>query len=575
MPKIFGISYLRVIKRSEMKNIRLTFATVTVLSFCSGFVNPIWAGKSDEKNFEISRNLDIFNSLFKELNMFYVDTINAEKAISDGVNAMLARLDPYTEYIPEKEKDDFFFSTTGEYAGIGSFIMERDNAVYISEPYEGMPAQLAGLRPGDKIVMIDNDTVLGWKSAKVSERLKGPANTQLKVTVERPGVKDLLSFELTRKKIQMPAVPYYDVVCDSVGYIYLSSFTDTSAGEVKRALQDLKKRGITSLVLDLRSNGGGILEQAVQIVNLFVPKGVEVLSTRGRNKKMDKIYKTTQEPVDVKMPLAVLIDGGTASSSEIVAGALQDLDRAVIIGSRSYGKGLVQSTRPLPYNGMLKVTIARYYIPSGRLIQAIDYSHRNPDGSVARIPDSLTHEFKTAHGRIVRDGGGIKPDVETSMERRGNISYYLMKDFYFFDYATRYAAEHDTIPAPKDFKLSDEEYEEFKAFVKSKDFKYDKQSERILSDLKEVAKFEGYFDENTQKQFEALEACLNHDLDRDLETFHDEIAELLSIEIVKRYYYQKGEIIESIKNDKDLKEACRILGNKSRYDEILNLSGKH
>ena len=307
----------------------------------------------------------------------------------------------------------------------------------------------------------------------------------------------------------MPAVPYYDVVCDSVGYIYLSSFTDTSAGEVKRALQDLKKRGITSLVLDLRSNGGGILEQAVQIVNLFVPKGVEVLSTRGRNKKMDKIYKTTQEPVDVKMPLAVLIDGGTASSSEIVAGALQDLDRAVIIGSRSYGKGLVQSTRPLPYNGMLKVTIARYYIPSGRLIQAIDYSHRNPDGSVARIPDSLTHEFKTAHGRIVRDGGGIKPDVETSMERRGNISYYLMKDFYFFDYATRYAA------------------------------------------------------------------CLNHDLDRDLETFHDEIAELLSIEIVKRYYYQKGEIIESIKNDKDLKEACRILGNKSRYDEILNLSGKH
>ena len=541
MPKIFGISYLRVIKRSEMKNIRLTFATVTVLSFCSGFINPIWAGKSDEKNFEISRNLDIFNSLFKELNMFYVDTINAEKAISDGVNAMLARLDPYTEYIPEKEKDDFFFSTTGEYAGIGSFIMERDNAVYISEPYEGMPAQLAGLRPGDKIVMIDNDTVLGWKSAKVSERLKGPANTQLKVTVERPGVKDLLSFELTRKKIQMPAVPYYDVVCDSVGYIYLSS----------------------------------ILEQAVQIVNLFVPKGVEVLSTRGRNKKMDKIYKTTQEPVDVKMPLAVLIDGGTASSSEIVAGALQDLDRAVIIGSRSYGKGLVQSTRPLPYNGMLKVTIARYYIPSGRLIQAIDYSHRNPDGSVARIPDSLTHEFKTAHGRIVRDGGGIKPDVETSMERRGNISYYLMKDFYFFDYATRYAAEHDTIPAPKDFKLSDEEYEEFKAFVKSKDFKYDKQSERILSDLKEVAKFEGYFDENTQKQFEALEACLNHDLDRDLETFHDEIAELLSIEIVKRYYYQKGEIIESIKNDKDLKEACRILGNKSRYDEILNLSGKH
>lgn len=545
------------------------------MALCVGSTGAVSAGKSDRKDFEISRNLDIFNSLFKELNLFYVDTIDAEKAISNGVNAMLSRLDPYTEYIPEKEKEDFFFSTTGEYAGIGSLIMERDKAVYISEPYEGMPAQLAGLRPGDKIVMIDNDSVVGWRSAAVSERLKGPANTKLKVTVERPGVEGVLTFDIIRKKIQMPAVPYYDVVCDSVGYIYLSSFTDSAADEVKHALQELKRRGITSLVLDLRSNGGGILEQAVQIVNLFVPKGVEVLSTRGRNKKMDKIYKTTQEPVDEHIPLAVLIDGGTASSSEIVAGALQDLDRAVIVGSRSFGKGLVQSTRPLPYNGMLKVTIARYYIPSGRLIQAIDYSHRNPDGSVARIPDSLTHEFKTAHGRIVRDGGGIKPDVETSFERRGNISYYLMKDFYFFDFATQYAAAHDTIAPAKEFVLPDSVYNDFKAFVKSKNFKYDKQSERILADLKEVAKFEGYFDENTQKQFEALEACLNHDLDRDLETFRDEIGQLLSIEIVKRYYYQKGEIIESIKDDKDLTEACTILNDTQRYSQILNLSPKH
>lgn len=545
------------------------------MALCVGSTGAVSAGKSDRKDFEISRNLDIFNSLFKELNLFYVDTIDAEKAISNGVNAMLSRLDPYTEYIPEKEKEDFFFSTTGEYAGIGSLIMERDKAVYISEPYEGMPAQLAGLRPGDKIVMIDNDSVAGWRSAAVSERLKGPANTKLKVTVERPGVEGVLTFDIIRKKIQMPAVPYYDVVCDSVGYIYLSSFTDSAADEVKHALQELKRRGITSLVLDLRSNGGGILEQAVQIVNLFVPKGVEVLSTRGRNKKMDKIYKTTQEPIDEHIPLAVLIDGGTASSSEIVAGALQDLDRAVIVGSRSFGKGLVQSTRPLPYNGMLKVTIARYYIPSGRLIQAIDYSHRNPDGSVARIPDSLTHEFKTAHGRIVRDGGGIKPDVETSFERRGNISYYLMKDFYFFDFATQYAAAHDTIAPAKDFVLPDSVYNDFKAFVKSKNFKYDKQSERILADLKEVAKFEGYFDENTQKQFEALEACLNHDLDRDLETFRDEIGQLLSIEIVKRYYYQKGEIIESIKDDKDLTEACTILNDAQRYSQILNLSPKH
>lgn len=574
MPTMCSNDYLRKIKSIEMRKRKWSFVLVIMLLLSGSITNRVQADKTDGRNFEISRNLDIFNSLFKELNLFYVDTINAEKAINDGINSMLARLDPYTEYIPEQEKEDFFFSTTGEYAGIGSFIMERDNAVYISEPYEGMPAQLAGLRPGDKIVMIDNDTVLGWKSAKVSERLKGPANTKLKVTVERPDVEGLLSFDLVRKKIQMPAVPYYDIVCDSVGYIYLSSFTDSSAEEVKRALQDLKRRGVTSLVLDLRGNGGGILEQSVQIVNLFVPKGVEVLSTRGRNKKMDKIYKTTQEPIDVDIPLAVLIDGGTASSSEIVAGALQDLDRAVIIGSRSYGKGLVQSTRPLPYNGMLKVTIARYYIPSGRLIQAIDYSHRNPDGSVARIPDSLTNEFKTAHGRIVRDGGGIKPDVEPDVERGSNISYYLMKDFYFFDYATRYAAQHDTIAGPKEFTLSDEEYEAFKDFVKSKNFKYDKQSERILSDLKEVAKFEGYFDENTQKQFEALEACLNHDLDRDLDTFRDEIAHLLSAEIVKRYYFQKGEIIESIKNDKDLEEACAIVNNKARYYKILNVEAE-
>ncbi len=511
-------------------------AVVALLLFSVIGLGSVQAATSDKGKFEISRNLDIFNSLFKELSLFYVDTLDAEKVISDGVNAMLSRLDPYTQYIPEKEREDFIFSTTGEYAGIGSYIMERDKAVYISEPYEGMPAQLAGLRPGDKIVMIDNDTVLGWKSDKVSERLKGQANTKLRVTVQRPDVDSMLSFDLVRKKIHMPAVPYYGRVCDSVGYIYLNSFTETAADEVKRALQDLKRQGITSLVLDLRGNGGGILEQAVQIVNFFVPKGVEVLSTRGRNKKMDKTYKTTQQPIDSEIPLVVLIDGGSASASEIVSGALQDLDRAVIVGNRSYGKGLVQSTRSLPYNGMLKVTIARYYIPSGRLIQAIDYSHRNPDGSVARIPDSLTNEFKTAHGRIVRDGGGITPDVEIKTERMNNISYYLAKDFYFFDFATKYHATHDTIAPAKDFKLSDADYNEFKEYIKSKNFTYDKQRELVINILKEVAQIEGYFDENTQKQFEALEACLKHDLDRDLDTFRDELGELLSIEIVKRYY---------------------------------------
>lgn len=340
----------------------------------------------DKKNFDIAKNLEIFNALMKELNMFYVDTINSEKVITKGINSMLGSLDPYTNYIPESEKEDFRFMTTGEYGGIGSLIVYRDSDTYISEPYEGMPAQIAGLKPGDKIIKIDGTPTHGLKSDKVSEMLKGTANTVVIVTVERPDVKEPITKEITRKKIQMNAVPYYGIVGDKTGYIYLSNFTDKAAGEVKDALLDLKKnQQIESLVLDLRGNPGGILEEAVQIVNYFVPKGKEVLSTRGKIKQWDRTYKTTQEPIDTEIPLVVLVNSGSASASEIVSGALQDLDRAVIVGERTYGKGLVQSTRTLPYNGTLKVTTAKYYIPSGRLIQAIDYSHRNPDGS------SMTH----------------------------------------------------------------------------------------------------------------------------------------------------------------------------------------
>ena len=524
------------------------------MTLVAGSVSAAPAGKSDRRDFEVSRNLDIFNALFKELNLFYVDTINAEKAIGDGVNAMLGRLDPYTEYIPEKEKDDFFFSTTGEYAGIGSLIMERDKAVYISEPYEGMPAQLAGLRPGDKIVMINNDSVAGWSSSKVSERLKGPANTKLKVTVERPGVEGLLSFDLTRKKIQMPAVPYYDVVCDSVGYIYLSSFTDSAADEVKRALQELKRRGITSLVLDLRGNGGGILEQAVQIVNLFVPKGVEVLSTRGRNKKMDKIYKTTQEPVDEKIPLAVLIDGGTASSSEIVAGSLQDLDRAVIVGSRSYGKGLVQSTRPLPYNGMLKVTIARYYIPSGRLIQAIDYSHRNEDGSVSQIPDSLTNEFRTAAGRIVRDGGGITPDVTIEPHSYSRLSYSLVAYGVIEEFVLDYVRRHETIAPAEEFRLTDADYEDFIAFARDKEFDYRSTAKTYFDIMCTELEKDG-LKEAMAPQIEALEESLDMEKEEFLRLKKDEIEPLIEEEIVVRYYFQPAGVIVRLRYDDALRQA--------------------
>ena len=437
-----------------------------------------------------------------------------------------------------------------------------------------MPAQLAGLKAGDKLIKIDGKSLEGLSSSQVSERLKGVANTVVKVTVERPGTKEPITKEIVRKKIVMNAVPYHGVVSDSIGYIYLTSFTDKAASEVKSALLDLKKNhNIKGLILDLRGNGGGILDEAVQIVNYFVPKGKEVLSTRGKIKQWDRTYKTTQEPIDTTIPLAVLVNSGSASASEIVAGALQDLDRAVIIGERPYGKGLVQSTRSLPYNGTLKVTTAKYYIPSGRLIQAIDYSHRNPDGSVGRIPDSLTTAFKTANGRIVRDGGGINPDIKTrndSIEnKKGNIAFYLLNDMLFFDFATDYALKHPSIAPVKDFKLTDQDFEDFKAFVKSKNFTYDKQSEKILKNLKEVAKFEGYLDDATE-EFNALEKKLNHNLDKDLNISRSDIEELLSLEIVKRYYYQKGEIIQSLKTDDDSKKAIEILSNQTKYKNILN-----
>ncbi len=528
------------------------------------------AQTKSEQNFSFSRNLDIYSEMLKELNTYYVDTVDLDKTVTYGINAMLGQLDPYTEYITEKDSKDFFTQATGEYAGIGSYIVERDGAVYISEPYEDEPAQQAGVKAGDKIIMIDNDTVLGWKSAQVSERLKGQPNTHLRLLLERYGVKDPIEVNITRRKIIMKAVPYYGVVGDSLGYIYLSTFSDKAAKEVKEALLDLKNNyKIKGLILDLRGNTGGVLEGAIQLVNMFVPKGIEVLKTKGKIRQWDKTYKTTQEPIDTNIPLAVLIDRNTASASEIVSGALQDLDRAVIIGERSFGKGLVQQTRGLPYNGMLKVTIARYYIPSGRLIQAIDYNQRNPDGSVGRIPDSLTNEFKTAHGRIVRDGGGIKPDVEPEVQKGSNLSYYMLRDFLFFDYATHYASQHSSIAAPEDFYLSDEEYNDFKDFVKRKNFKYDKQSEKALKSLREVAEFEGYLDDKTKQVFDSLAVHFEHNLDKDLETFKSEIKDLLTVEIVKRYYYQRGEMIVSLRNDNELDTAIEILQSTSRYHEIL------
>lgn len=535
-------------------------------------VGSTFIASSKNDKAAITRNLDIFNSVYKELQVFYVDSIDAEKSINTAINAMLNDIDPYTEYIPAKDQDAFKTMTTGEYGGIGSYIMERDGKVYISEPYEGSPAQRAGLKAGDLIVKIDNDTTLGWKSSKVSERLKGQAGTPLTVVVQRPYVEDsIITINLMREKIQVPSVPYYAVVKDNIGYIYLTSFTDKSAKEVRDALVELKKDPrVKSIILDLRSNGGGLLESAVKIVGLFVPKNTEVLRTKGKGHLNEKVYKTTSSPIDTEIPLAVFIDGGSASSSEIVAGALQDLDRAVIIGSRSFGKGLVQSTRQLPYDGLLKVTIAKYYIPSGRLIQAIDYSHRNPDGTVARIPDSLTNVFKTAHGREVRDGGGITPDIKVTYPTANRLTYNIVRDNWAFDYATRFAATTPTIASAHDFVITDSIFNDFKKFIDPEKFQYDKVCEKMLSDLKETAKIEGYANDSINAQFEILEGMLKHNLDKDLDNNRKEISELLASEIIKRYYYQKGQIIESLKSDIALDSAAVIFNDLNAYRKILS-----
>lgn len=550
--------------------IKIAFSFVAIFSCCT-----VLAASKNEKA-AIMRNLDIFNSIYKELQVFYVDSIDAEKSINTAIGAMLNDIDPYTEYIPAKDQDSFLSITSGEYGGIGSYITERNGKVYISEPFENSPAHKAGLRAGDHIVKINNDTTAGWTSSKVSENLKGQAGTSLRIEVKRPYVVDsMLTFDIVREKIQVSAVPYYGVIKDNIGYIYLTSFTETAAKEVRDALIDLKKDPrVKSIILDLRGNGGGLLESAVKIVGLFVPKNTEVLRTRGKGHLSEKVYKTTSKPVDTEIPLAVFIDGGSASSSEITAGALQDLDRAVIIGSRSYGKGLVQSTRQLPYDGLLKVTIAKYYIPSGRLIQAIDYSHRNPDGSVARIPDSLTNLFKTKHGREVRDGGGITPDVKIEWDKMNRLTYNIIRDLWAFNYANRFYATTPSIASAEEFVITDSIFNDFKKFIDPDKFQYNKVCETMLGELRKTAEAEGYMNDETKAQFDALEGLLRHNLDKDLDNNRKAINEILSDEIVGRYYYQKGQVIDNLKYDEALDRAAAILNDPQAYRKILSPAEK-
>ena len=545
-----------------MKKLTIFAAAIVVLALLS-------SAATRSKKVDISRNLDIFNALYKELQTFYVDSIDAEKSINTAIGAMLDDIDPYTEYIPAKEQEQFRSMTSGEYGGIGSVIQETDRGVIISDPYEGSPARLAGLRPGDLIVMIDGDSTAGWRSSKVSEHLKGQSGTNVKVSVNRPYADDsILTFDIRRAKIQIPSVPYYGMLRDHTGYIVLNTFSEKSYPEVREAVEALKKQGAQRLILDLRGNGGGLVESAVQILGIFLPKGTTVLNTRGKGVLNEKVYKTSVKPVDTEIPLAVLIDGASASASEIVTGALQDLDRAVVLGNRSYGKGLVQSTRQLPYDGLLKVTVAKYYIPSGRLIQAIDYSHRNPDGSVARIPDSLTSVFKTAGGREVRDGGGITPDITVELPEVNRLTFNVVRDNWAFDFATRYAATHDTIPAPQDFVITDTIYEEFKSFIDPARFNYDKVCETAVDQLRKIAETEGYMNDSTSRQFDILASMLKHDLGHDLDINRKAISPYLAGEIVNRYYFNRGEIINSLREDVVVDSALSVLGGP-RYAEIL------
>lgn len=535
--------------------------------------------KEDDRNFQISKNLDIFNSIFKELDMFYVDTVNAEKMIQTGVEGMLSLTDPYTEYYPEEEVSSLKEMTTGKYGGIGAAIRyyEAKDRIAVVEPTEGMPAAEAGVKAGDIILsvggkeMVRGDMKPQEFSSKVSEALRGEPGTSFVLKVLRPLKNDstVMEFKITRKNIRTNPVPYYGMVKDSIGYLALSSFTENSAKDFKKAFIELKQKGAKSLIIDLRDNGGGSLSEAVDIVNLYVPKGQEIVMTKGKVRQAQGSYKTQNELVDTQIPLAVLVNGATASASEIVSGSLQDLDRAVVIGSRTFGKGLVQTIRPLPYNGTLKVTTSKYYIPSGRCIQAIDYAKKNADGSVARTPDSLTTVFHTAAGREVRDGGGIRPDIEVKGDKIPNIVFYLMNDDLIFDYATQYCWNHPTLASVDDFKLTDADYEAFKKLVKSRNFTYDRQSEKMLKSLKEIAEFEGYMTEAAE-EFKALEKKLNHNLDRDLDYFAKPIKEYISQEIVTRYFYQRGAAMERLKDDTDLEEAIKVLQNPVRYREILS-----
>ncbi len=544
-----------------MKKKKLFIVTLSVI--ISGIV--LLSFNSDRKNFQIAKNLDIYYTLFRELNTFYVDEINPNKLVKSSIDQMLNSLDPYTNYISEDQIEDFRFMTTGEYAGIGALIGKQNNKIVISEPYEGFPAQKNGLKAGDIFIEVEGKATKEMTTEDVSNLLKGPANKPVKLKMQRPGQKKPFEVEVVREKISIKPVPYHGMIDENTAYIRLSNFTQNCSSDVKDAFLALKsKHKPKALILDLRSNPGGLLIEAVRIMNLFVPKGEEIVSTKGKVKEWDKTYKATAAPIDTTIKIAVLVNSNSASASEIIAGAMQDLDRGLVVGTRTFGKGLVQTTRDLSYNTKLKVTTAKYYTPSGRCIQVLDYSHRKEDGSVGTIPDTLISKFETSKGRLVYDGGGVVPDIKIEVEKLSSLTIALVTKFLVFDFATDYASRVESITKPEDFEITDDIYAQFKTFVKEDDFSYESRTIKEFEKLMKSAKKEKYFD-FAEGEFDDLKQKLQPDLDKDLEKFKPEIKEMLVDEIVSRYYYQKGAIRAAIDEDKGVMKALKILSD----DEAL------
>ena len=533
---------------------------------------PVSAQKDSNHNFEISKNLEIFNDIYKQLDMFYVDSLSADTVIEWGIDSMLRQVDPFTVYYPEEGMDELKEMTTGKYAGIGAVLRfyKKEDRVMVIEPQEDSPAIEAGVKGGDLILSIDGKDMKGKSTQEVSENLRGDAGTTFELTVKRAGVEHPLSFKITRRNIAMPPVPYYGMVSDGIGYIYFERFVDGCSRDVRRAVVDLKEQGAKALVIDMRGNPGGPLSEAVEVTNLFVPRGQKVVYTKGKLASVNSEHYTKKEPLDVDIPVAVLVDGSTASSAEIVSGAWQDWDRAVIVGERTYGKGLVQMIREVPYHGSLKVTTSRYYIPSGRCIQAYDYRHLNPDGSAKTLPDSLTKAFKTAGGREVRDGGGIKPDVVITPDSLPSIVYDIATSDVLLDYVNHYVQTHATIAPAGDFSLTDADYADFVKMVEESDFTYKRRTEEMMKLLERTARFEGCY-EGAKPEFEALAAKMKGGVAADLELpkNKEEIKSVLESDIVARYYFRRGVVQQQLKTDKDLKTALEILTDTERYESLL------